>query len=142
MIQNLKLWHQNAQIKNVQKISFMDPPFIGFFRGLFSFITTILGLFERRKLFHGTFTLWIIFSAWTTLYSWFIDIRYDWGIFNWKSKTLLRKKLFFSNAKGLYYFVAIFNLILRAAWILTISPLSTFLTGFYNMLFIMGISYL
>jgi hypothetical protein len=45
MIQNLKLWRQNAKIKDNKKVSYRDPPFIGFFRGLFAFITTILALF-------------------------------------------------------------------------------------------------
>ena len=51
MIQNLKLWHQNTMQKPDKVYNFRDPPFVGFFRGLAAFITTLLALFDRLKLF-------------------------------------------------------------------------------------------
>lgn len=125
-----------------KKYDFKAPQFIGFFRGLFALLTTIFALFERLKLFNGTFTLWLVFSIWTTLYSWFIDIKYDWGILDFKQKYLLRKKLLFPDAKYFYYFLAIFNLILRSAWILTISSFVIIPKGFTNQIFVMIVSYI
>lgn len=78
----------------------------------------------------------------TTLYSWFIDVKYDWGILNLQSKTLLREKLLFPNAKILYYFFALFNLVLRTAWVITISPIFFATKGFFSLIFIMVVSYL
>lgn len=90
IIQNLKMWHQNTMNKADHKYSFVDPPFIGSFRGLSAFITTLFALFDRLKLFEGTFTVWLVLSIITTLYSWFIDIRLDWGILSFGSRNCLR----------------------------------------------------
>ena len=130
MIQNLKLWHQNTMNKPDKKYDFKAPQFIGFFRGLFAFITALFALLDRLKVFNGAFIVWLVLSIITTLYSWYIDIRYDWGIFDRKSKTFLREKLLFPSAKFLYYFFAIFNLVLRTAWILNISTLIFINPGF------------
>ncbi len=142
MIQNLKLWHQNTIAKPNKEYDFKAPPFLGFFRGLFSFLTAILALFDRIKLYNGAFYVWLVCSIITTLYSWFIDIRFDWGILNINSKNCLRDKLLFPHAKYVYYFFAVFNLVLRTAWVLTISSIALFNEGFGYLLYIMLISYL
>lgn len=142
MIQNLKLWHQITMKKPDKKYDFKAPQFLGFFRGLFAFCTSLFSLLDRLKLYHGSFEVWLVFSIVTTLYSWFIDIRFDWGILNIHEKNCLRQKLLFPKAKAFYYFIAFFNLVLRAAWILNISSLNIVAPGFSNLLFTMGISYL
>lgn len=95
MIQNMKLWHQNTMLKPDKKYDYSAPQFLGFFRGLFAFITAILALLDRLKLYQGALIVWLVSSAVTTLYSWFIDIKYDWGILNTHSRNCLRKKLLF-----------------------------------------------
>lgn len=125
-----------------KKYDFKAPQFIGFFRGLFAFMTAIFALFQRLKLFQGTFTLWLVFSIWTTLYSWFIDIKYDWSILDLKQKYFLRKKLLFPDARYVYYSLIFFDLILRSAWILTISSFVIVPKGFTNQIFVMVVSYI
>lgn len=44
MIQNMKMWYQNAQKRPDKKLQFNDPPFIGFFRAVLSSITTVFAL--------------------------------------------------------------------------------------------------
>lgn len=142
MIQNLKLWHQITMKKPDKKYDLKAPQFLGFFRGFFAFCTSLFSLLDRLKLYQGSFEVWLVFSIISTLYSWFIDVRFDWGILNIHQKNCMRQKLLFPKAKPLYYFIAFFNLILRAAWILNISSLIIIAPGFSNMLFTMGISYL
>lgn len=142
MIQNLKLWHQNTMQTVEKKYDFKAGPFVGFFRGLLSFITTIFAFLNRLNAFNGIFAIWLTFSIITTLFSWFIDIKYDWGIFDRKSKNFLRQKLLFPQAKFIYYFFALFNLVLRTAWVLTISNLIIVNKGFPQLIFVMIISYL
>ncbi len=142
IIQNSKLWHQNTMLKPDKKYVFTDPPFLGILRGVLSFLTALLALFDKLQLFKGAFYLWLVSSIITTLYSWFYDIRYDWGILNLDSKTCLRHKLLFPDAKYVYYFFTIFNLVLRTAWVMTISSIALINDGFGYLLYIMIISYL
>ena len=90
MIQNMKLWRQLTMLKPDKKYDFKAPQFLGFFRGLFAFFTALFGLLDRLKVFEGVFVVWLVLSILTTLYSWFIDIRFDWGILNRRSRSCLR----------------------------------------------------
>ena len=63
-----------------------------------------------------------MFAAITTVYSWLVDLKGDWGLLDYKSGRILRAKLIFSKAKPLYYIFALINLALRTAWIISISP--------------------
>ena len=77
----------------------------------------------------------------TTIISWLVDIRFDWGLFGFQHK-FLREKLLLPKAKSLYYFFAVIDFVLRAAWVLSISPFVVKSTGFMPLIFIMIISYL
>lgn len=79
-------------------------------------------------------TFFIISSIFSTLYSYYWDLKNDWGFFEKGAKyRFLRNNLCYKNP--LIYYVAIFmNLIFRCSWTLTISasviqlfPKSTFL---------------
>lgn len=129
-------------LKPDKKYDYSAPQFLGFFRGLFAFITALLALLDRLKLYQGSFTVWLVSSIITTLYSWFIDIRFDWGILNTQSHNCLREKLLFPQAKYVYYFFALFNLVLRTAWILTISSLIFITPVFTKLVFTMVVSFL
>ncbi|RKP09534.1 EXS family-domain-containing protein, partial [Thamnocephalis sphaerospora] len=66
--------------------------------------------------------VWIIVSIAVTIYATFWDIYMDWGFFQQGSKNrFLRDELVFPY-KSLYYFAMGSDLLLRAAWLLNISP--------------------
>lgn len=83
---------------------------------IFSFLTTI---HKNEGIY---LNLWIFFAIISTLYSYFWDLKMDWGFLTFKGKhPLLRKELSFEN-KSFYYLAMSANLILRFAWTLSISP--------------------
>ncbi|RKP25435.1 EXS family-domain-containing protein, partial [Syncephalis pseudoplumigaleata] len=66
--------------------------------------------------------LWIVVSVFITGYATFWDLYMDWGFFQPNSKhPLLRDELVFPY-KSAYYFAMGSDLLLRAAWLLNISP--------------------
>jgi len=68
------------------------------------------------------FSLWVVFSILSTGYSYFWDLKMDWGFLESVSKyKYLRNQL--SYAKPAFYYSAIIiNLFMRFCWILTLSP--------------------
>lgn len=68
------------------------------------------------------FAAWLTFAIASTIYSYVWDLKVDWDLLYCHShKCLLRNKLFYSTSK-FYYAMMILNLILRLAWVLTLSP--------------------
>ena len=80
MVQNLKFWYQNTQASATKKYNFQAPPFLGFIRGFFGFNTAIAALVYRLKLFETSFAYWLVLSIVTTLVSWLVDLKGDWGL--------------------------------------------------------------
>lgn len=87
------------------------------------------------------FYIWIVFASISTCYSYFWDLKMDWGFLDPKAK-YLRPQL--SYNKKIFYYVAIaINLLFRFSWILSLSSavvdktmrkeLYTFLLGFIEM---------
>lgn len=129
MFQNLKFWHQISSAKPDKHYDFMAPPFLGFCRATFGFLTALTSMIYRLKLFSNAMILWLIFVILATLVAWYVDARGDWGLFVHEEKTILRPRLFFSSRKYGYYFLLILNLLLRTAWVLTISSFFVNSTG-------------
>ena len=86
---------------------------------------------------------WIIFASLSTLYSYYWDLKMDWGFLDPNSKhKYLRNELSYHNV-GFYYFAIVSNFLLRFSWILSLSSgivdksirkeLFTFLLGFLEM---------
>lgn len=73
-----------------KKYDFMQGPFIGGLRATMSFITTLIALLHKLKLFENSFQVWVGFAAVTTLYSWLVDVKGDWGFFDYKNRQILR----------------------------------------------------
>jgi len=68
---------------------------------------------------------WIILAVIGTLYSYYWDIKMDWGFLegNLKQNKLLRKStLLPTHLFFIYYLAAMINFLLRISWVLTISP--------------------
>ena len=88
---------------------------------------------------------WIIFASFSTIYSYYWDVKLDWGFFDPKAKhKYLRSELSYDNLY--FYYIAIAsNFVLRFSWILSLSSgiveksmmrkeLFTFLLGFLEMI--------
>jgi hypothetical protein len=101
MIQNLKIWQQDTLKSETRKYAFNAPPFICFLGGLTAFITTIISVLNRLKVFEGIFYLWLAFSIIATIYAWVIDVHYNWGFISRKSKQCLREN-YYSLEQELY----------------------------------------
>ncbi|KAL4432633.1 hypothetical protein ABPG74_004926 [Tetrahymena malaccensis] len=65
--------------------------------------------------------VWIISSAVSTLYSYYWDLKKDWGFLTKSKNKWLRDHLVYKNP-NIYYAVFISNFILRLAWVFNISP--------------------
>jgi hypothetical protein len=71
--------------------------------------------------YQNLFAAWLTFAISSTIYSYIWDLKMDWGILNFRAtRFLLRDKLLYSSKS--YYLFMISNLILRLAWVLTLSP--------------------
>lgn len=141
MFQNLKFWLQVVNSKPDKKYDFWLPPFLGFVRSLSGFTTAITAIFYRLKTFNGAFVLWMVVIIISTLVSWYVDVRGDWGLLQHQSRFVLREKILFPKARPFYYFLMIFNLALRTAWALTISSFVTNSTGVWPSLFTLILSF-
>lgn len=83
--------------------------------------------------------VWIMASAISTIYSYFWDLKYDWGLLEPNAKNWLLRKYLTFEPKRNYYIVIVSNFIMRLSWMMTISPsialyfgnsqLLTFVTG-------------
>lgn len=93
------------------------------FKYLTTLITVIFSFFfsldQNSELY---FAMWVFFSIISTVYSYFWDIKVDWGFLESSSKhKYLRKQLSYTKP-GFYYSTIIMNLFMRFCWILTLSP--------------------
>lgn len=90
---------------------------------LTTMITVIFSFFysmeQKSDLY---FTLWVVFAILSTVYSYFWDLKMDWGFLESSSKhKYLRNQLSYAKP-GFYYASIILNLFFRFCWILTLSP--------------------
>ena len=142
MYQNLKFWNQLCQAKPDKKYDFWLPPFLGFVRATTGLCASTAAIFNRLKLFKGAFPLWLVFIIISTIVSWYVDVKGDWGLLNHQTKNILRQKLLFPKAKYLYYFMGVFNLVLRVGWAFTIAPFVINSKGIWPLLFTMIVSFI
>lgn len=67
------------------------------------------------------FAAWLTFAIASTIYSYVWDLKVDWALLERKAPyCLLREKLAYHHRS--YYFMMVLNLVLRLAWVLTLSP--------------------
>jgi hypothetical protein len=142
IIANGRVFHKMIMAKPDKKYDFTLGPFLSIMRSAMSLLTSSAALLNKQKVFENALYLWIVFATITTLYSWIIDLKGDWGFLDLKAKRILREKLIFPKAKAVYYIIAILNLALRTAWVLSLSPFMINSQGFSPFLFTMMISYL
>lgn len=140
-LQCLRITYKNYLEKSPLTWDFMQLQWIGLGRAIFTTILNISAIFYRLKTFHGAMAFWIVSAIVNTLFAWFVDMRGDWGLLDFKNKTLLRDKLQF-NTKSFYYTIMILDLFLRTAWTISLTPFVLNSTGINKLLFVMGISYL
>lgn len=84
------------------------------------------------KFYHDLLPVYITVSLISMLYSYYWDLKHDWGFFEPGSRyPLLRSKLSYGNPI-FYYFIIVANLLLRSAWIISIThPGSNHVTIFF-----------
>lgn len=90
IIQSFKLFHQITMAKPDKKYDYMAGPFIGGIRACMSFLSALIGLVYRLKLFDNALIFWIVFASVTTIYSWLVDLKGDWGLLDYNSGRILR----------------------------------------------------
>lgn len=90
IIQSAKFFHQITMARADKKYDFMAGPFIGLIRAFLSFCTAGIGVINRLKLFNNAMALWIVFAIVTTIYSWLVDLKGDWGLLDYRAGKLLR----------------------------------------------------
>ena len=88
-----------------------------------SFLVTIFSFLYYRYDSSVFLYLWLVFAIISTIYSYFWDLKMDWGLLDRSQykNYLLRKELSYNN-KRFYYSAMLMNLILRMSWVFSISP--------------------
>jgi hypothetical protein len=66
--------------------------------------------------------VWLCFAGLSTIYSYFWDLKMDWGLLQPNDRNpFLRKYISFEPRRN-YYAVILLNLVMRLSWVLTLSP--------------------
>lgn len=87
---------------------------------MFSLLTVVLSYLWKSGN-QNIFAAWLVFAISSTLYSYVWDLKVDWALLNKDSDNfMLRNKLTYKRYS--YYFMMVLNLVLRLAWVLTLSP--------------------
>lgn len=96
------------------------PPFFNTIKYLFSIVTISLS-FAYKAGSESILYAWIISASISTLYSYFWDLKMDWGLLQADAPyKLLRKHLTYPFYN--YYILMVVNFIFRLSWILNFSP--------------------
>jgi xenotropic and polytropic retrovirus receptor 1 len=113
-----------------------------FFKYVSSILTSTLSFLN--SLYPSMFIPFLISSVISTSYSYYWDLKYDWGLLEPDSKHFLLRNTLSYKRPSLYYIAIGINLIFRCSWTLTISPsvlvlipkstFLPFLTGFIEIL--------
>ena len=136
------LWAKKEYCKKTRGIYF----FIAFFPNFIKILQSIREIKESKKLFPKIYSimncclsitvallsflwpqypslriLWVIFTFISSCSSFTWDILIDFGFFEKGKNYPLRNKLYY-RPKIIYYFICIYDFILRFFWLLTISP--------------------
>lgn len=81
-------------------------------------VATLSFLWGTYPIFHP---IWLVTSVVSTCYSFFWDIKFDFGFLQKGNNYPLRDQLCYSS-KAYYYLVSVLNLFLRFLWLVTLSP--------------------
>lgn len=96
------------------------PPFFNTLKYLSSILTITLS-FAYKAGSESILYAWIISASISTLYSYFWDLKMDWGLLDPNANyKFLRKHLTYPFY--CYYILIVVNFIFRLAWILNFSP--------------------
>lgn len=68
----------------------MELQWTGFFRACFSTLLNISAIFYRLKTFKNAYAFYLTAAIMNTLVAWFVDVKGDWGLLDYKNKTFLR----------------------------------------------------
>ena len=112
----------NANKTNSGRIFSCKPDFFNFLKYLSSFVTVCFSLGYNIQPSNSLFLiLWVVMAFWSSMYSFCWDVKMDWGFVEPGSKKrFLRNQLAYPKAR--YYYAAIaINLVLRFAWITSLS---------------------
>lgn len=114
MLQCMRLGYDNRSY-------FCSPAFYNTLKYLSSLVTLLLSYLYTAKQ-RDIFAAWVVFATVSTLFSFYWDIKYDWGLLGDSRKNpFLRDNLCYGSS-GVYYFIVAANLLLRLSWIFTLSP--------------------
>lgn len=95
------------------------PQIINAGKYLFAMLAACLAFFYKSN--SDLFFTWLAVAVFSTFYSSYWDIKYDFGFLEPNSSFPLRQQLSY-NRKWVYYMIVFINFILRFGWILTTSP--------------------
>ncbi len=94
----------------------------------FSSVLTVVfsGIRRANQQSHAILITYSFIAAISALYTWIWDVRVDWGLGNWGSRShfMLREQLIYKKV-WVYYLGIIVNLALRLVWVVTLGIPST-----------------
>lgn len=68
----------------------LEIQWIALARAFFGVITAASSFLYRLKIFGGAFPMWIAVASVSTVVSWLVDVKGDWGLLDYKHGTILR----------------------------------------------------
>jgi hypothetical protein len=108
--------------QGIDKKMFFGTPF--FFNMIKYVVTLMTAIFSYLYSYGDAYSLpiWITFALISSIYSFTWDLKMDWDLLKRNNKNFfLRKYLTFLPSRN-YYIIASANLLMRLAWIMTLSP--------------------
>lgn len=106
---------------NRRTIVLLHPDTFNFLKYLSSFAAAFFSLLYSLEPNSVNLILWVVSAIFSTFYSYYWDLKMDWGFLQPKSKyRFLRTQLSYPKIYW-YYLAIIFNLILRFSWTLSLS---------------------
>lgn len=103
------------------KSYFCAPVFYNTLKYLSSLLTLLFSYLYTASQ-PNIFAAWVVFAIISTLFSFYWDIKHDWGLLEKSRKNpFLRDNLCYGTNR-LYYFLVALNLLFRLSWIFTLSP--------------------
>lgn len=115
-------------------------PLIGITAVLFSLNTVISAFLYGLYLTDGLLTYWLVSAALSTLAGIQADLRADWGLISFDREDCILRK-YKTLPRGVYFMVAVVDIVLNIGWVLTISNNTASGLGIDMVYFLMILSY-
>ena len=118
-ILQVSIYNNFKCIRIIYQTKKLIPQSLNILKYSMAILVTLISSYSRDPFYKS---IWSIVAVISTFYSFFWDIKMDFGFLQPYSLNYpLRDKLSFKN-KNFYYFSILMNLFLRFMWVLTVSP--------------------